>query len=75
MSDHPFYEVAAAAKKWIDAGQTIHQKFTCENCGVRQTMEIPNVFYTSGKCEECGHVTDLKLRGCNYLLYAAIRRK
>jgi hypothetical protein len=27
-----------------------------------------DTFFGEGKCEECGHVTDLKHRGCNYAM-------
>ena len=66
--DHPLMEVARAAEQEVLAGHTVHQKFTCGGCGVRQTIEEPNRFYTQGRCEECGHVTDLQIAGCNYLV-------
>ena len=47
---------------------SFHQKFSCEHCGSRQTMSEANKFFTSGTCEECGHSTDLKTAGCNYLI-------
>lgn len=71
--NHPFFEVAAEAKKHIDAGNTVWQKFTCTGCGSRQTMEEPNKFFTTGQCEECGHVTDIVATGCNYLLLKRLR--
>lgn len=66
--DYPFDEVTAEAEKLVAQGAMVHQKFTCQHCRVRQTMEEPNTFYTSGRCEECGGITDIKARGCNYLL-------
>jgi len=68
MTDHPFYEVAKTADEMIGLGHTIHQKFTCAGCGVRQTMAEADKFFTHGTCEECGHVTDIVAQGCNYLL-------
>ena len=44
-----------------------YQKFTCEKCGSRQTMEEPNTFYLEGACEECKHVTDIRKKGCGYM--------
>ena len=44
------------------------QKFTCEACLARQTMDTPNAFYTSGKCDECGHITQLKTGCCGFML-------
>jgi hypothetical protein len=65
--DHPLLECAATAQDVIDHGGTVYQKFTCAGCGTRQTMPTPNTFYTSGKCEECGFVTDIMVMGCNFL--------
>lgn len=73
MSDFPFYEVAAGAKEMVDLGNTVYQKFTCGNCGSRQTMDTPNVFFKTGKCQECGYVTDIEAKGCNYLLVRDLR--
>ena len=67
MADHPIEECAKTANDLIKQGHQVHQKFTCEMCGSRQTIEEPNVFYTSGKCEECSHTTDIKKKGCNYV--------
>lgn len=72
--DHPFDEVVTAADNDIQTGADVYQKFTCVGCGERQTMEVPNTFYTSGKCEECGHVTNIVERGCNYLLVKKVSR-
>lgn len=70
-NDYPLQECALEAKKIIAKGGSVYQKFTCDKCGSRQTMATPNVFFTSGKCEECSHVTDLTLKGCNYLVHAS----
>jgi hypothetical protein len=67
--DCPFYETAEDAEKWVKKGCTVFQKFSCEKCGSRQTMENPNAFHTKGRCEECGHVSDLIENGCNYILF------
>jgi hypothetical protein len=66
--DHPFEEVAHQADMLIDGGATVYFKFTCEYCGTRQTFEEPNRLYTRGSCEMCGLVTDLRVKGCNYLV-------
>ena len=67
MSDHPFNEIVESASATVANGGTIHQKFTCANCGSRQTMEEPNKLYKTGRCEECGHVTDIEAQGCNFV--------
>lgn len=43
----------------------VFQKWTCSHCNARQTMEEPNTFFTSGKCEECSQVTQIE--NCNYM--------
>ena len=69
-----FHECAMTANAEIEKGATIYQKFQCEKCGTPQHMETPNAFYTFGKCEECGHVTDILNNGCNYLLVVEGKR-
>lgn len=66
--DFKFSDVFAQADRHVRAGAVVHQKFTCARCGARQTMEEPNKFFTTGRCEECGHVTDIEARGCNFVL-------
>jgi hypothetical protein len=68
MSDHPLYECAKTASQLIDRGATIYQKYTCTNCGSRQTMAEGNKFFTRGRCEECSHITNIELSGCNYMV-------
>jgi hypothetical protein len=68
-NDYPIAECAATVGPMVAAGKaTFYQKFTCENCLARQTMPTPNTFFELGICEECNHVTDIKKRGCNYML-------
>lgn len=66
--DFPFLDVVAQARKHALDGHMVHQKFTCGRCGSRQTMEKPNTFFTTGRCEECRFVTDIEARGCNFVL-------
>ena len=68
MIDHPFDKVVRSADKIIRFGAIVYQKFTCSHCGKRQTIDVPNTFYTSGSCEECYHITNIKEKGCNYLV-------
>lgn len=67
MSDYPMMDCVKTADDLIKKGHQVFQKFTCEMCGSRQTIDEPNVFYTSGTCEECKHTTDIEKKGCNYL--------
>lgn len=45
---------------------SVFQKFTCASCGSRQTMAMANAFYTTGECEACGAMTDIRAKGCNF---------
>jgi hypothetical protein len=74
MADHPVEECMETANDLIRQGHTIYQKFTCDKCQSRQTMPDENVFYASGKCEECGHITDIEAKGCNYMAILKVRR-
>lgn len=67
-ADLPFGEAALRADLAIRLGAIIHQKFTCEACGSRQTIEEPNRFFTEGRCEECSHITNIRDRGCGFML-------
>jgi hypothetical protein len=71
--NHPFDEVVAGAQERIRAGDTVFQKYDCQRCGKRLTMDVPNVFFHTGQCEVCGHVTDIRSAGCNYLLIRSTR--
>ena len=75
MSDFPFETIVEAVGKHADKGEDCYQKFSCSKCGSRQTMDEPNVLYTHGKCEECGHITDITVTGCNYMLHINLNRK
>lgn len=63
VNDLPIPELLKRAHIAIGNGWVVHFKWTCENCGSRQTFEMPNVFYVKGKCEECGYVTEIKKGG------------
>jgi phage terminase large subunit GpA-like protein len=64
--DYPLIQMATEANRHVEAGATVWQKWTCEHCGSRQTMEKKNTFYKSGRCEECGQVTIIEK--CGYTL-------
>jgi hypothetical protein len=66
--DYPIEECAKAMQPFLDAGCHFHQKFTCEKCGTRQTIAKADQWFATGSCEACEHVTDIRKRGCNYLL-------
>ena len=66
-NDYPIEECAAACKKIIARGGTVYQKWTCENCGDRVTGNEPDKLFTHGHHEDCGHVTDIRKKGCSYI--------
>jgi predicted nucleic-acid-binding Zn-ribbon protein len=66
--NYPFDVCATAAARLVEDGCNVHQKFTCAKCGSRQTMEIPNRFFTEGTCEQCKYTTDIRKSGCNYMV-------
>ena len=51
-----------------------YQKFTCEKCGSRQTIDKPNSFHASGQCEECNHITDIMKHGCNFMMIFGVKQ-
>lgn len=67
-NDYPIEECATAMQPFLDAGCHFHQKFSCEKCGSRQTIAKADQWFATGACEECGHITDIRKRGCNYML-------
>jgi hypothetical protein len=66
--NYPIAECSEVAEKLIENGCKVFQKFTCSGCGKRLTIDEPNIFYTSAKCDECPAITDIAKDGCNYLV-------
>jgi hypothetical protein len=72
-NDYPLDDCVKQASELIEQkGAEIHQKWTCRHCGSRQTMGEPNIFYRSGRCEECDQITVIS--ECNYAAIFKIRR-
>jgi len=67
MNIYPFDSVAKQARQKMAEGWTINQQFNCAYCGTKQTMDEANKFFTTGKCEECGLITDIQRDGCNFM--------
>jgi hypothetical protein len=74
--DYPFDDVVAAANEIITnyPNADVFQKFTCNGCGARLTMDVANAFYETGGCDRCSTVTDIKKRGCNYMVRLGVKR-
>ena len=64
--DYPLEEVLQRFQELAAQGSLCFQKWTCAHCGSRQTMDVPNRLYRSGRCEECQKVT--QITKCNFLL-------
>lgn len=69
--DFPYDAVVTQAEALIRDGATVFQKFTCQKCGKRLTLDVPNIFLERGQCEVCGGVTDIRRTGCNFLVIHA----
>ena len=76
----PLDECARAMSRILreNPGAAVYQKWTCGGCGERVTGNTPNTLTEMGHHEEradgspCGHVTDIRKAGCNYVLHIAI---
>ena len=69
MKVHPWDEcVDALMDKIHTPGTHFLQQFNCAGCGAKQTIDDLDVLYETGKCEECGHITNIKQDGMNYML-------
>ena len=68
MNLHPFDDVIANARERMLLGWTVHLQFNCANCGVKQTFAEENYLSESGRCEECGQITNLRTDGCNLMV-------
>lgn len=73
MIVHPFDEVLAQANELIAAGSDVYQQFNCGACAQKLTIDVPNTFYTTGKCDACGALTDLKEAGCNMMVVTSLK--
>jgi hypothetical protein len=66
--DEPLLVIAEKVADQVELGHTCWQKWTCPNCGSRQTMEEPNVLYRSGKCQACDTVSEIVV--CGFMMVA-----
>jgi hypothetical protein len=66
--DYPIDECARVAAQYIKEGARVYQKWTCDGCGDRVTANQPNHWTELGHHEDCGHITNIKAKGCNYML-------
>jgi hypothetical protein len=73
MKLHPFWEVAKKAHELMLQGATVYEQFNCAACGIKQTIETPNVWYKTGRCEECGHITNIEKDGCNMMVHLRVK--
>jgi len=74
-NDYPWEEIIPAVIELVKEGHDVYQKWTCEHCGSRQSMDEANKFYTEGMCEECKKITNIQKNGCNYMLHIMLNNK
>jgi hypothetical protein len=68
MQSIPYDECTKAAQALALDGATIYQKWTCAGCGETVTANKANHWTEMGHHEDCGHVTNMREQGCNYML-------
>lgn len=68
MIAYPLNDVVKQADAAIERGGQAFQQCICERCLTKLTLDVPNTFYTSVSCEQCGHTTDIEKVGCNLML-------
>jgi len=68
MPDIPIAEARRQALELNAKGINCYQKFTCEKCGNRLTMDDANIFHDNGRCDACGHVSPIT--HCGYMVHA-----
>jgi hypothetical protein len=66
-TDLPFRECIHRANALIHQGFRVYQKFTCDGCGNRLTIETPNSFHRTGVCDNCPTVTNIEDKGCGFM--------
>jgi hypothetical protein len=66
-TNYPLHEILTEADRLIGEGWMLFQKFSCDKCMARLTMDAPNTFWTEASCDKCGHVTNIMKTGCNYM--------
>ena len=74
MKLYPIKACADACETLLQTpGINVYQQWICCHCGVKQTMDQANTFFTIGRCEECGQETDIKKHGMNYMIHANLK--
>lgn len=73
--DKPFGAVLHDVTDLALKGAELYQTWTCRACATKQSIAEPNSFYTHGKCERCGAITDMLSNGCGYDLIIGPDRK
>jgi predicted RNA-binding Zn-ribbon protein involved in translation (DUF1610 family) len=68
MKLHPWDEVLATMEEQRRLGHDVYQQFLCANCGQKLMMEKPNDIHETGTCDKCGHLTNIKKDGMNFMV-------
>lgn len=58
-------KVIRNAEALLARGVEVYFKYTCAKCGERCAFEEMAHLYKEGKCDACGHVTDLRTPEAN----------
>lgn len=67
--DKPLSEIADMIEKEIlPRGWHYLQKFSCDKCGNRLTMDVLDILYVEGECDKCCAITDIKKSGCGFMM-------
>lgn len=69
MKTYPFHDVVEALLARRLEGWHYCLQFNCAKCKAKQTIDQLDTMFELGRCEECGHVTNLKVAGLNYMLF------
>jgi hypothetical protein len=62
------------AERWLPKLEEKHDRFRDARPRKRVTSNKPNVFFQQATCDDCGHTTDPRITGCNYVVMIAARR-
>jgi len=63
----PFAEVQRQADAFVRKGGKIYQTWRCLFCGETVIANTSNYWTELGHHESCGHITNLRERGCDFV--------
>jgi len=66
-----FEQTFAEADDLCRQGHKVYQTWQCLYCGDEVVANTSNYWTEFGHHERCGHVTNLRVRGCGYIVIKA----